>query len=298
MLSKLIPKYVNYQDMEKLLSCLQEYAEIKFGRGKNLKIEPLMSIGGTLGIFFLLSTKDKKLFIKTHQNTQECKNNLNKEYDIMFALYSNIFYIENQCFIVNDSVYYCIIMDYLEQYTDEINCSLSQSIIDEYGRKLSKSFIERMNLKKIYTFFDVIDQSEKSLDYLKINNILSSKVVKQCQNSLKRVKKDVNVNKFTICHGDLSSVNIMVYANKEILIDWEDTMLGPSNYDFYYWLTFFSQRKYYNRSYLESIRNDLDNGKDLMIIILLVKSMLSHINKSYLKNTLSIEERFDEVFEI
>ena len=81
-------------------------------------------------------------------------------------------------------------------------------------------------------------------------------------------------------------------------LDWEDALWGYQGYDILYWLTFYSQRKYYDKDLFRRIKIDKQFGKDMMILILLVKSYLSYRNGTYLSNKLSINDRISEVIQL
>ena len=75
-------------------------------------------------------------------------------------------------------------------------------------------------------------------------------------------------------------------------------MLGYQGYDLLYWLTFYSQRKYYDKQLLKKLNIDKQFGKDMMLMIILIKSYLSFQNKQYLKNKLSINDRISEIMQL
>ena len=79
------------------------------------------------------------------------------------------------------------------------------------------------------------------------------------------------------------------------VVDWEDALLAYPEYDILYWLTFYSQRRYYSCHLFEDIGVDKQYGKDIMVMILLIKCYLSFVNESYKKNKLSINYRIDEI---
>ena len=83
-----------------------------------------------------------------------------------------------------------------------------------------------------------------------------------------------------------------------VVIDWEDSLMAFGEYDYLYWLTFFSQRKYYSPALLEN--HDIDKvwGTDIMALITLVKSKMSYQNQSYKNNKISFQERIDEIYKM
>lgn len=79
------------------------------------------------------------------------------------------------------------------------------------------------------------------------------------------------------------------------MLDWEDAMMAYPQYDILYWLTFYSQRKYYSCHLLNDIGVEVSFGKNVMAMILLIKCYLSYRNKSFLNNKLSINDRINEI---
>ena len=100
------------------------------------------------------------------------------------------------------------------------------------------------------------------------------------------------------CHGDLSDKNIMLKDGHQIVIDWEDAMLGSNKFDLGYWLTFMNQRKYYQT---REFKNFLGVEKDIfffMVLVLLLKSYLSVLDGSISKNKVSVQERIEELYDL
>jgi aminoglycoside phosphotransferase family enzyme len=98
-----------------------------------------------------------------------------------------------------------------------------------------------------------------------------------------------------ICHGDLSNKNIMLLDNKPIVLDWEDCFIGVESYDLCYWLTFFDQRKYYDRDMFSESYTEPKKMVALMVLITVLKCYLSYKNGSYKTNTVTFDQRLQQI---
>lgn len=260
----------------------EEYEEVKIERTYP---------GGTLGIFFELYIGGKRKFVKTHQQGSRYRENLEKEIEIMSIVYGDIMEIEKTEIEVEGEKYIFLIMDYL--LSGMVNEPKEvQKCIEHYQQKL-----ERKTVKVKYTFEQVLKAGSESLEILYERNFLTEKLYLRCKESLQRiVHRDIGLFR-EISHGDLSNVNIMsTQSGFPVIIDWEDSLVAFPEYDYLYWLTFFSQRKYYSSILFE--RNGIDKiwGTDIMVLITIVKSYMSYQNESYRNNKLSFEDRINEIY--
>ena len=98
-----------------------------------------------------------------------------------------------------------------------------------------------------------------------------------------------------LCHGDYSDVNILMYNNIPIIIDWEDAFYGIPNYDYLFWLSFFNHRKYYSKEIFGMSKDARYFNIAVMIMILIIKEAMSVYNGEYKNNKLTAEDRVAEV---
>lgn len=248
--------------------------------------------GGTLGIFFSLYIDGKRKFVKTHQEGEKYHNNLLKEIKIMSIVYKDIIEVEQLTIIVNEREFTVMIMDFLTPVNNDIDVYKTRECIKNYQQRLNIN-----DLVVDYTFTDVIKASVNALETLYTEKFLANSIYERCKESIRYVSGCYNKLPKTICHGDLSNVNIMCNdVGQLVVIDWEDSLTAFSEYDFLYWLTFFSQRKYYSNDLLTQNGIDKIWGVDIMIIITIVKSEMSYRNASYKKNRISFQERICEIY--
>ena len=273
-------------DIDAFISTLEIKLREKY---KDVKIEQTFP-GGTLGIFFELHINGKRKFVKTHQYGIEYKENLIKEIEIMSVVYSDIIEIERVDIEINGRQLVFMIMDYLFPYNYSTDFYEVKKCINNYQRKLATK-----NIEVKYCFRDVIEAGKESLEILYADSFLKKDIYLHCRESLQRIMEKRYLE--VVNHGDLSNINIM-YTEKQIpiVIDWEDSLYAFQEYDYLYWLTFFSQRKYYSSSLLENNGIHKIWGTDVMVLITIVKSEMSYRNESYKNNRISFQNRINEIY--
>lgn len=253
--------------------------------------------GGTLGIFFELSLDGKRKFVKTHQEGKTYKDNLLKEIEIISLLYKEVIQVDKIDIIQEGKQFTFMIMDFLYQVEHDIDTEEVKQCINKYQQGLLSN---KINVK--YTFVDIINAGKESLEVLYNNSFLSEKIYLMCKDSIEHIirKNDEDTDLATVvCHGDLSNVNILYNeSGQAVVIDWEDALLAFPEYDFLYWLTFFSQRKYYSADLFKRYNIDIRWGIDVMVLITIIKSAMAYRNGSYKNNSLSFEERIHEMYSI
>lgn len=250
--------------------------------------------GGTLGVVFELWADGKRKFIKTHRMGRAYRENLLKEITILSAVYGSFIEIERIDIMVSQWAYTFMITDWLMPAPDDVDVPMIRAEILNYQDRLRK-----VNAEVGYSFSDVIVAGRKSLSALYEADFLSGEMYQKCVGSIEYVQLRSQREDKVICHGDLSNVNMMVDGNgRTMIIDWEDALWAFPEYDFLYWLTFFSQRKYYSDYLLEQNGIGKKWGIGVMVLITLVKCEMSRKNDSYRNNTLSFQERLQEMYEL
>lgn len=253
-----------------------------------------ISPGGTLGVFFEVILGKKRKFVKTHLPGIKYQNNLIKEIDVMSHIYKNTLEIVRKDVVINRMAYTFMIMDYLQPADGVTGLDEVRMYISTYQQQLSEAKVSAN-----YSFDEILKAASDSLELLFADAFFSKYIYMQCKNSIERVGDKANRLKPVICHGDLSNVNIMrTLDGNPVVIDWEDLLTAFPEYDFLYWLTFFSQRKYYSDNIFEKYNIDKIWGTDVMVLITIIKSRLSYENESYKKNSLSFQDRIIEIYNI
>lgn len=277
-------------DMSPFISAL--VASLR-GKYKDVRIEQTFP-GGTLGIFFKLYIDGKRKFVKTHQNGHTYQENLLQEIKVMTLLYGDLIQIEKVEIKLEESLMIFMIMDYLRVGTSLI----SPSNIEEYTKNIQQK-LSPETIKTKYHFGQILDAGKESLETLFLNGFFHKDFYLRCNESIQRIicndKSKMNV----INHGDLSNVNIMYTKNDDpIIIDWEDSIYAFPEYDYLYWLTFFSQRPYYSSTLFDKSGIDKIWGIDVMVLITIIKCRMSYQNNSYKNNQISFYERINEIYTI
>lgn len=173
-----------------------------------------------------------------------------------------------------------------------------RKLIDEYDAKLEHFSEFRLSPSKEDNFNHLLSHGESALELLVKLNLLSPFVRHRASYHLACLRSNHHKWQIKLCHGDLSPANILHDGHNPIALDWEDAYWGFAGYDYLYWLTFFSNRKWLLPSSLG--HGPLRRGDEIaiMVMILLLKSFLSVRNDSYRKNNLTIDQRLREVIEL
>jgi hypothetical protein len=244
-------------------------------------------------IFKVCIDNKRKYFVKTIFNNDNFNSRLLLDKNIQS--YKNtpfkIDYFCRKIFGVNINIYISDFYDFELLPTDTIKI---QNIISSYYSDYKLEFFIKDSK---YSFMYLFEKSIYALNFL-----FDSKQISQ--ETLYLVNKLYGSSDWSsdeikyVCHGDLHDGNIMTFNNEVILIDWEDSMIGPKNYDFIYWLTSFKNHHLINKSFLKT--NNIFNYYSLktFILIILIKSFLSIKNNQILNHKLSIEDRILNVLKI
>ena len=276
-------------EMEAFISALIVSLEEKHDEVRIKKIAP----GGTLGIFFELYIGEKRKFVKTHQCGDTYKENLIKEVEIMSLVYGDVIEIERVDIKIRETQMVFVIMDYLFSFNYVVRPQEVKNYINNYQIKLYQEKVSRVG----YSFSQIVKAGEEASGILYEKGFFSKEMYLKCEESLQRIRNTKYQKR--ICHGDLSNANIMYTVNRvPIVVDWEDSLIAFQEYDYLYWLTFFSQRKFYASGLLEGSGIDKIWGTDIMVLITIIKSMISYKNESYRKNRISFQDRINEIYDM
>lgn len=187
-----------------------------------------------------------------------------------------------------------LVMDALLPCTSPLSPGEIRTCIQDYSRMLC-----RLKIPVKYSFAQILEAGKESLETLYAEGFLTNDGYCCCADSLVRMREYGRKQRQIICHGDLSNVNIMQdEQGQPVVIDWEDALTAFPEYDFLYWLTFFSQRNYYASSLFRSWGIGLEWGTDLMVLVTIIKSWMSYRNGSYVHNRISFQNRIREIYRI
>jgi hypothetical protein len=144
----------------------------------------------------------------------------------------------------------------------------------------------------------LLSEAELALVSLSNLNLLSPSVQEMASAYLARVRAVCNQFLLQLCHGDLGPANILTDEVSAVVVDWEDAFWGIAGYDYLYWLTFFSNRKWLLRDSLGHTPLGRSDEIAVMVLILLLKSQLSIRTGSYRHNSISFDQRLLEVIDL
>lgn len=251
--------------------------------------------GGTLGITFLCNgLKEFPIFLKTHLSNTIYKTALRKEFQIMKSVYGEEMFLEYLSIPAENSTESIfLLMDYLKP-----GCNMSKEDITEIIGQYSNHDTLQFNGKGMYDIQELLIEAKKSLCDLDEKGFYSANIVKIAQILLNELESYLVSSTRIICHGDLADKNIMLTSdNKKILLDWEDAFWGVDGYDYLYWLTFFSHRKFYNDSEIFELPGLLPEiAAGILTLIVLIKNAISYYSGKYMNNTLSMNDRLKEIY--
>ncbi len=257
--------------------------------------------GGTLGILFYALIDEKKYFVKTHLNTRLCRENLIKEITIMKMLYGDLLdTIERIEVTVKNTPYTFLIMDFLQSLECLPDIEDIKKLVADVSCSFEKIIVpsSSLELNCMYMFSHIHSKGSEALDTFTEHNLISYEISLECRKCLKNLESLTTIDKNYLCHGDLSNKNILQKNNTLIIIDWEDAFWGIPGYDICYWMTFFDQRKYYEKQIFNKLCVDTQIGISIMILVVILKSYFSFINNSYINNSLSFDQRIKEILSL
>lgn len=144
----------------------------------------------------------------------------------------------------------------------------------------------------------LLSEAEAALAFMTAKHLLSPAVTDAVRCGIDHLKVVCADLPLQLCHGDLGIANIMIAGNSPVALDWEDVFWGISGYDYLYWLTFFGNRKWLSRDALGHTSLTPSTEIALMLVILLLKSWMSVRDGSYLRNTMTFDQRLQEVIDL
>ncbi len=273
---------------------LNNYLQREFASSQVLSV----NTNGTLGLFYQTTVDGKTCFIKTHQASLMCQQNLRKEAQLLDILYGSELMMAFFSIDGGSGERDFFLIEELQQLAKEIDCNAvldlihsTQSILNAEETKNSKEYFDPKHDNLSY----VIDQGQLSLQTLCQEHLLSDELF----DAIAGLQKPELERQATVCHGDLSDKNILQKGSKLYAIDWEDAILASKGYDYLYWLSFFSKRKYYSQAgILEASGYNNQEARFLMSMIVAVKCMLSWKAGTWRNDSLSFAQRLEEILAI
>lgn len=273
-----------------------EISNIEFFFQKNNRnISILPFEGGTLGRLFSVSEAKKKKILKSYSPTEEGKSNFSKEISLLIYLYKDILDIEVFDSLLNHSPCDFFIVTHLNYPSLSIIPSVILKLTEECDKKL-RNFLDGYLIQEKYNFKYLLQEAIKSSNKLLHLGLIDSAFEKKIKKYFFILEELANYARPVICHGDLSPMNIMTNDKENlIVIDWEDAFWGIEGYDYLYWLTFYSNRKYYSTDVLGKTIWSKEQEIAILILVIILKCELSFRWGNHHKNKLSFNDRILEI---
>lgn len=251
---------------------------------------------GTLNAAFIAEKSGESWFVKTHLDSSG-RESLYKECAILEVLYQNELspqYIETGGSSNRTERRGWLVMKALSPPRVDYSFDRVSEFADDLVANL-QNFKNESLIPKDDSVFTLLSEAWASLDNLSAHALISSEIYRSVRLHLTRLDTELGKCRPCVCHGDLGPKNLMTDGKRVLAIDWEDAFWGVEGYDFLFWLTFFSNRKYYSPDILGKTPLGKPLECSLLVMILLLKCALSFKDGSYRFNSISFDQRINEI---
>lgn len=250
-----------------------------------------LSTPGSSGAFFSGFRDGRRRFLKTHR-TPAAAENLQKEFVLLEHLYGDELAPSFHMAELDGCKQFFLEMAYVDNgCPDGFAPDSMKRVIADFTNRLSHVDMAKLN----YSARQLHALVAPALAELSAAGLIEPDIVGICEDCAVRFGDYVDSEPPIICHGDLGNENIRRLNDREVVIDWEDSIVGFRNYDVLYWLTFLAQRSYYSASLLSDIGVHRQFGVDIMVVVVLLKTYLAFLNGRYNGFRFSVSERIREI---
>ncbi|TKC91824.1 hypothetical protein FAZ69_05155 [Trinickia terrae] len=249
--------------------------------------------GGTLGVGFIASVNGRQQFLKCSVSA-DGQHNLEKEIRILSHLYGEMLAIRRIEASEDDAPpRVWLLMDALCPLAAPLAPRDTLTLVQAYRSRLASLPVDC--LEGGDTLGTLVEDAEAALAELASAGQIGASMHDDLRSRLTFLAREWSNFPSGIAHGDLGPRNIMASNGCPVVIDWEDAFLGIDGYDYLYWLTFFENRRYYNRDVLGLTPLGIDAEVALLAMILILKGGLALRANTHVGNQLTVEQRIDEV---
>lgn len=246
--------------------------------------------GGTLGVLSAWEIDGKKVIAKTHLPEEMGRRNIVKEYMILQSLYGKKIFIDKAEIEVEGVLYSVLLLEKLESPKKIICPSDIKNLLKPLRQNTSLWY----EIDCLYRAEDLIIYSKKARDDLYAAGVLSKKLLVYMQ-MIEPELRSILAGQLVLAHGDLSNPNILCKGDELYLMDWEDAFLCTPDYDFLYWLTFFSQQEFLARGGVERLGIKKRRAEILMMTIVLLKSYIAFLRGTDKNHKVSVNDRLEQL---
>lgn len=249
--------------------------------------------GGTLGVGFVATVAGRQQFLKTCAS-EEGRGNLEKEIRILSHLYGETLGIKRlEVAETCGPSRVWLLMDALRLHDAPLSPVNTLALIDGYRSRLAS--LQVGSLEPSDTLGNLIDDAGRGLSNLVAAGQIGPSMYDTLHSRLSYLAREWRTFPSCVAHGDLGPRNIMTADGRSVVIDWEDAFLGIDGYDYLYWLTFFENRRHYDKYVLGRTPLGVEAEVAVLAMILILKSDLSLRANTHVGNQLSAEQRISEV---
>ena len=249
---------------------------------------------GTLSASFVVHGNNQTAFLKTHL-TSEGRASLEREARFLTRLYGETLSLEFQYLQEPDADRQWLMMPVFRKNPTPLLPEETVQLLNGLGMQRIRQSCPDIIDAHQDNINTLIEFGKSAHINLSSRNLLDREAQATTLAALHLLDRQIQGLQTTLCHGDLSPVNIMRYNGEPILIDWEDAFLGVTDYDYLFWLTFFENRKLYRENPLQHISIDPKVAKALLVLIVLLKCELAWRNNTWRQNSLSFNARIIEI---
>lgn len=249
---------------------------------------------GTLSASFVAHVDKNNVFLKTYL-APHGRATLEREARFLGGLYGESLSLEFRQLYEPDSNRLWLMMPVFEKNFRSLQPQEIVQLLrdlDLQGMHASYPDIVDVHKDNINTLIELGKSAHANLSN---KNLLTREVQTVTLAALNFLDREISGVQPTLCHGDLSPVNIMRHRTSSVLIDWEDAFLGVKDYDYLFWLTFFENRGLYQANPLQHISIDRHVAKALLVMIVLLKCELAWRRNTWRQNSLGFNGRILEI---
>jgi hypothetical protein len=231
--------------------------------------------------------------LKTHGQSLEARENLEKEIDVLTYLYGLALHTES--FSTEDGRLW-LAMDALLP-ADPVSPTDIRRLTGMYMEKLA-TYPERLRVRSEDNFSRLLLESEQAFVTLCARGQIGPdlrRAIPHYFDILVRMKSQMH---FCLCHGDLGPCNLMFDGTSIFAVDWEDAFWGIEGYDYLYWLTFFGNRPHLNSNIFGYTPWGKDVDIAILLMVLLIKCRLSFHKGTYVNDKLTFDQRLMEILDL
>ena len=251
-------------------------------------------VGGTLGLTYSLQIDERPMVLKTHLTLEGCQN-IEKEIALLHLLYADASDVRRVVLVDDQQVRVSLLMDAFKYPQHEFEPDQIRGLTTWYTAEFKQ--VGKLGVVAPEdTLSTLFVEGVASLARLYANHAISQFTHTEVEKNFSILAAQLDRLPVALCHGDLGPQNIMCQRDAvPVVIDWEDAFWGVEGYDYLYWLTFLSSRKYYVQDLLGNTPLGKETEIAILVLIVVLKSELSCRIDPHMHRQLSFDQRIAEI---